>query len=80
MGLIMLKHPITGVRKTVKHGFSWPMLFFGFLTPLVKGDFKWFLISLLLFAFTDGFSNFVLAFFYNGLYLQELINQGFEVI
>lgn len=69
-----------GATKTVKNGFSWTMLFFGVLVPLVRGDFKWFLITLVAAFFTFGFSWLLFPFFYNKLYLDDLLNKGYEII
>ena len=42
---IRVKNDI-GKCKEIKVGFSWTMLFFGVFVPLVRGDWKWFLILL----------------------------------
>lgn len=69
-----------GVRKEVKEGFSWTMLFFGVFVPLLRGDWKWFFITLLVAAITSGISWFIFPFFYNKLYLNDLLNNGYEII
>lgn len=69
-----------GVRKEVKEGFSWTMLFFGIFVPLFRGDFKWFLITLLVAFITGGISWLVFPFFYNKLYLNDLLNNGYEIV
>lgn len=65
-----------GAIRTVKVGFSWTMLFFGFLVPLVRGDWKWVIISLVLDAVTCGLSWFVFPFIYNKVYIKGLIEKG----
>lgn len=69
-----------GVVKEVKKGFSWTMLFFGVFVPLVRGDWKYFLISLVAAIFTSGISWLVFPFFYNKLYLNDLLNNGYEIV
>lgn len=69
-----------GVRKEVKKGFSWTMLFFGVFVPLFRGDFKWFFIILLVSFITGGISWLVFPFFYNKLYLNDLLNNGYEIV
>lgn len=69
-----------GVTKTVKNGFSWTTLFFGCFVPLIRGDVKWFLISILAAFITLGFSWLVFPFFYNKLYINDLKNAGYRVI
>lgn len=69
-----------GVCKEVKKGFSWTMLFFGIFVPLVRGDWKWFLLSLLAAIITSGLSWLVFPFFYNKLYLNDLLNKGYKII
>ena len=69
-----------GVTKEVKKGFSWTMLFFGVFVPLVRGDWKWFLISLVAAIFTGGITWLVFPFFYNKLYLNDLLNSGYEIV
>lgn len=69
-----------GVTKEVKQGFSWTMLFFGVFVPLTRGDWKWFLISLVAAIVTSGLSWLVFPFFYNKLYLNDLLNSGYKII
>ena len=69
-----------GVRKQVKKGFSWTMLLFGVFVPLVRGDWKWFLITLVAAFVTAGISWLVFPFFYNQLYLNDLLNNGYEIV
>ena len=68
-----------GVTKEVKKGFSWTMLFFGVFVPLVRGDWKWFLISLLAGLVTCGISWLIFPFFYNKIYLNELLEKGYVI-
>lgn len=78
----------SGVTKTVKVGFSWTALFFGVFVPIVRGDMKWAAIyglgSVILAAMTGGLSTFVtnilFAAFYNQLYLDELLDKGYEIV
>lgn len=69
-----------GVTKTVKVGFSWTMLFFGVFVPLVRGDWKWGLISIVLAPITFGISWLVFPFIYNKLYINDLKNKGYKVV
>ena len=72
---INMKSPI-GIVKQVKVGFSWTMLFFGIFVPLIRGDFKWFGITLLVALLTSGISWFVFPFLYNKLYIKDLLAAG----
>ena len=75
-----------GTLKQCKVGFSWTTLFFGFLAPLFRGDFKWTLIILALnfvigmFSFGIGafLVNFCFCFFYNRLYINDLLQKGYK--
>lgn len=66
-----------GVMKEVKAGFSWTTLFFGFLTPLIRGDIKWALIMFVLAPLTFGISHVVFSFKYNKIYIKDLISDGY---
>ena len=68
-----------GVIKEVKVGFSWTMLLFGVFVPLVRGDWKWFLISMLAGLVTCGISWLIFPFFYNKIYLNELLEKGYVI-
>ena len=69
-----------GVTKQVKKGFSWTMLFFGIFVPLIRGDIKWFVISLVAAFVTVGISWLVFPFIYNKLYLNDLLNKGYVIV
>ena len=60
-------------------GFSWTTLFFGPFPMLFRGDWKWFLISLLLALCTVGLSNLVLMFMINRLHLRDLVHDGYRL-
>lgn len=71
---------------TVKVGFSWTEMIFGFWTPVFRSDFKWaailVLAEILFGAFTWGGGAFlvtiIFAFFYNRLYVKDMIAQGYQ--
>ena len=67
-----------GQVKIVKEGFSWTMLFFGIFVPLYRGDWKWFLIILIANIFTYGWASVVFAFIYNKIYINDLLEKGYE--
>ena len=54
-------------------GFSWTTLFFGFFVPLFRGDWKWFLIMIIICILTLGIANLVLCFIYNRIYTKSLL-------
>ena len=67
-----------GQVKVVKEGFSWTMLFFGIFVPLCRGDWKWFLFFLFANLFTYGLASVVFAFIYNKIYINDLLEKGYE--
>ena len=67
-----------GQVKVVKEGFSWTMLFFGIFVPLCRGDWKWFLITLIANLFTYGLASVVFAFIYNKIYINDLLEKGYK--
>lgn len=69
-----------GVSKQVKKGFSWSMLLFGVFVPMVRGDWKYFFISLILAVITSGISWLVFPFIYNKLYLNDLLSSGYRIV
>lgn len=87
---VMMKNERTGKFKKTCEGFSWTTLFFGPLVPLFRGDWKYFLVSVVILAFAASapiplelaqlIDLAVLvggAFTYNGLRNKDLLNKGF---
>ena len=74
--MINLKNSI-GIIKQCPVGFSWTTFFFGPFVPLFRGDFKWFLILLVLAICTGGISSIILAFHYNKIYIRSFLLQGY---
>ena len=52
-----------GMIRQAPVGFSWTTLFFGFLVPLFRGDWVWFIIMLLIGMLSLGVINFILCFY-----------------
>lgn len=83
--MITLKQKGTDVIKECTTGYSWTTFFFGAFVPLVRGDLKWagimFALSILVGICTMGFGAVfvppVFAFFYNKVYIKDLIEKGY---
>ena len=59
-------------------GFSWTTLIFGGFVPLLRKDYLWFIIMVIPQILTVGLSNIVFALFYNSVYTNKLLKNGFE--
>ena len=77
--VITLENKKTKLVRQAPIGYSWTNLFFGFFVPLIRGDWKWALIFFILGWISFGFASFITSFFYNKLYAEELIKNGFRV-
>ncbi|MDX5808642.1 HrgC protein [Bacillus cereus group sp. BfR-BA-02730] len=75
--IIEMLNAKNNLREEVKVGFSWTTFFFGALVPLLRGDWKWFLILIVAGLCTYGFAGIIFAFFYNKIYIRELIRKGY---
>ena len=73
---IILEHGTLNTTKEVPFLFSWTSVIFGFWVPLLRGDFKWFFIYLIVGLLTYSLGVIVLAFFYNKIYINNLIEKG----
>lgn len=88
---ITMKHD-SGVTKTAYEGFSWTGLFFGWCVPLLRGDMKWFLISVVVALINYGLctigigvaTSFIwwilFAVKYNEWQKNDLLLAGFKVV
>ena len=82
---INLQNESTMKTKQAKIGYSWTFFFWGWITPLIRGDWKWFLITFivtLILAYTTmGFGSLiaqvVFAAIYNKLYVKDLLESGY---
>ena len=64
-----------GLKKQVKQGFSFTTLFFGIFVPITRGMWPQVLITLL----TFGLANWYYMFKINEIYLERLVESGWEV-
>lgn len=76
---IYFENPHNGQLREAPVGFSWTVFFFNCLPPMFRGDWKWFVIMLILTFVTFGLSALVFIFIYNKLYIQDLVNAGYKV-
>lgn len=73
-----------GQIKSVKVGFSWTTFFFGLWVPLLRLDFKWFILMFvitvifgIIIPFFGAFiAGMVFCFKYNSLYINDLLAKG----
>ena len=77
---VSLKNEQTGIVKEVPIGYSWITLAVGFFLPMYRADLKWFVFYFLGAIFTYGLGQWILAFFYNKNYIQNLLEKGYNPI
>lgn len=84
---IRLYRESTGRYFDAPTGFSFTTLFFGFWTPLLRGDFFWafwfFVLQVGLFKGTGYYallSNIVLAAFFNKLFIKRRLKLGYKPV
>jgi hypothetical protein len=75
-----LKHRQNENIKKVPVGISWTVFFFGCFPAIFRGDWKWFLIMLILQIITFSLSSFVMMFIYNKIYLNSIIENGYASV
>ena len=76
MAIIQLRNAEGALRRTPT-GFSWTTLLFYAFVPLLRGDLKWTLVFLLTALITFNLSQIIFPFFYNKIYIKELLHRGF---
>lgn len=76
--IIFFENSHTGAKKEAPVGFSWTSLFFNIFVPLIRGDWKWAILTFIITTFTLGFGVIYFAFAYNKLYIKELVNAGYK--
>ena len=89
---IHFKNPNTGEMRKAPTGYSWTVLFFGFIPPLFRSDWKGagliFTLNIVVFIFLGDFApdpavasvwvGIVFSFFYNKLYIKGLVKKRFQ--
>lgn len=58
-------------------GFSWTTFFFGFWPAVFRSDWLWAVILFIACLLTYGVAAIVFAFFYNKIYINRLLDQGY---
>lgn len=84
---IKLKNPVTKEVIESSVGFSWTVLFFGWIVAAFRKDWKWMAIMLLITLFLGlvmsgspaAIVNLVMAFLYNKIFIEEKISDGWIV-
>ena len=76
---IQLEKPSTKEIRNAPVGFSWTTFFFGCIPALIRSDWKWALIMFIAAWVTVGLSWLVFPFIYNKLYINDLLNAGYQV-
>ena len=69
-----------GQYKVAPLDFSWTTLFFGCIPAILRRDWKWGILQFILCCITLGLSWLVMPFFYNKLYIKDLLRKGFVPI
>ena len=75
-----LKQPMSGQLRAAPVGFSWTSLFFGFLPAAFRGHWSMAIIMVLLALLTFGLSGIYFAFAYNRMYINHLLNEGYQAV
>lgn len=60
-------------------GFSWTVFFFGGIPCLFRQDWLWGICLIIACMFTWGLAALVAAFFYNKVYIKNLISKGYTI-
>ncbi len=76
---LILKDPGKDRYKIAPLGYSWTVLFFSFLVPLCRRDWRGFAILLSLSLLTLGTASPVCAWFYNTAYARHLLKSGYKI-
>lgn len=75
--IVNLKNNMGGFIQA-KVGVSWTYFFFGSFVPLFRGDFKWFILTMIFAICTFGLSHLYFMFAYNKIYIKEKIQQWYK--
>lgn len=59
-------------------GFSWTVLFFGGWPCMFRQDWLWGILLILACIFTYGIAGIVCSFFYNKVYIKNLLEKGYK--
>lgn len=74
-----MKNKHTNDIKNAPVGFSWTVLFFSFLVPLLRKHYSGVVFWLVLSVLTFGLALLFFPFIYNKEYIKHLISKGYQV-
>jgi hypothetical protein len=77
---ITFEHPETSAIRVAPVGFSWTVLFFGFIPAFIRGDWKYGFIMFAAAFLSFGWAILIFMFFYNRLYIEDLVAKGYLVV
>jgi len=63
--------------KEIPFLFSWTVLLFAFIVPLMRKDYLWFFITLISYPFGGSI---IISFLYNKIYIKNLIKTGYRPV
>jgi len=76
---IFFRHKISGQRRVAPVGFAWDVLLAGPFAFLIRKEWGWFAVMLVLTLLTLYISNIVLAFKVNRFYINWLVANDYKV-
>ena len=92
--VITFRNNNTGEIKSAPVGFSWTVLFFGFIPMLFRSDWKWAVIVVVIYIVSYGvvsqfapqpegvalWCSLVFGFIYNKLHIKDLVSKGYHAV
>lgn len=78
--IALIQDPVTQTVSEAPVGFSWSMLFLGFLVSMYRGDWWVAFVCLFVTLWLGPIPNLFLCWCYNDWYLNRKLRSGYEII